>query len=422
MKVRSLREEAGEIFGPNDKESIERWALYWEESKRRNLSLLESFSRLVLVDFNGKRTLDIGCGTGGLGEIIAKRCQLYVGGDYHFHVLKFASPQSRRAYLQCDAGTLPFPDRSFDYIFAFDVIEHLSKGVPSQVPFLREMHRVLRPLGMVFLTTPNWFYPYDGHSQLYFPHYLPTALTDRYMAWRNPGFLREHHSFSEIRMLTPGSFRRCLRKSRLVLLHDLPCGLDRRDFLRRFPLRGCLAYAGLGWYPHAEFWGILVHPEARPALRLKLKKNWFYEHNQPSPGQAADFAPCIDFRTAPFNHQLGRGWYWYERGQSGNGKGDHRWTGKEAVCYLESRDPIRYIRVSGFSPRDNRFEIWVDGIRVGEHKVVTKSDFDSEYLIPFAETSYRLFEIAIRCSQVSRSQDGRDQRELGLAIASVELR
>lgn len=421
MQARSLKEEAEEIFGPNDSQSIERWVRYWKESRERNEHWLKVFEALVPLDFKGKRVLDIGCGTGGLGEEIGESCRLYVGGDYHFHVLRFASSRQTRSYLQCNATHLPFSDQLFHYIFAFDVIEHLVGGTSWQIQFLHELRRVLHPLGMIFLTTPNRWYPYEGHSQLYFPQYLPAWLSDRYIAWRNPGFLREHHTFSEIKLLTPRALRGCLRESRLVFLHDLPCALDRGEFFRRFPLRGSLSYAGLGWYPHAEFWGILVRPEARSALRLKLRKTWAYERSQPSPGELSDFGPRIDFRTASFNHQLGPGWYWYEKEQPGSDGQGYRWTTKEAICYLESRSPVRTIRLSGFSPCENHLEIWVDGLRVGEHRIVSTSDFQLKYLLPFSDRSNRIFRTAIRCLRVFRPDNPQDQRELGLMIFWVEV-
>ena len=84
---------------------------------------------------------------------------------------------------------------------------------------------------------------------------------------------------------------------------------------------------------------MLVRRERRSALRLKLRKSWYYERNQPSGGELADFGPRIDFSAGPFNQQLGPGWYWHE-GSQGRKKGalGYRWTRKEALCYLESRD------------------------------------------------------------------------------------
>ena len=89
MKNQSLEDIAQEIFGPEDQDSIQRWLHYWGESQERNRRLLEPFQQLVLLDFQDKNVLDIGCGTGGLGELISQECRHYVGGDYHFHVLQF---------------------------------------------------------------------------------------------------------------------------------------------------------------------------------------------------------------------------------------------------------------------------------------------------------------------------------------------
>ncbi|MEW6434447.1 MAG: class I SAM-dependent methyltransferase [Myxococcota bacterium] len=47
---------------------------------------------------------------------------------------------------------LPYPEASFDLVVSMDVIEHL--GDPR--PWLRELVRVLRPGGHLFLTTPNY--------------------------------------------------------------------------------------------------------------------------------------------------------------------------------------------------------------------------------------------------------------------------
>lgn len=48
--------------------------------------------------------------------------------------------------------SFPFADESFDLVTAFEVIEHV---VATPRGFLREIYRVLRPGGMLYLGTPN---------------------------------------------------------------------------------------------------------------------------------------------------------------------------------------------------------------------------------------------------------------------------
>ena len=66
--------------------------------------------------------------------------------DESLHVLPGVS------YVNANMGDkLPFPDASFDYVVSIEGIEHTENAFR----FLRECARVLKPSGMMFLTTPN---------------------------------------------------------------------------------------------------------------------------------------------------------------------------------------------------------------------------------------------------------------------------
>jgi SAM-dependent methyltransferase len=97
--------------------------------------------------------LDVGCGAGPGLRYITRRGAVAVGADASIYALRQASQLVQASGLvRSDAMvTFPFADRSFGLVMANEIIEHL----PDGVAFLRECLRVLRPGGMVLLTTPN---------------------------------------------------------------------------------------------------------------------------------------------------------------------------------------------------------------------------------------------------------------------------
>jgi SAM-dependent methyltransferase len=52
-------------------------------------------------------------------------------------------------------ASLPFPDNSFDFISTSEIIEHLEKNYLGRI--FCEFKRILRPGGIIILTTPNKF-------------------------------------------------------------------------------------------------------------------------------------------------------------------------------------------------------------------------------------------------------------------------
>ncbi len=114
----------------------------------------EHFSRYAFAArfAAGKRVLDIGCGTGYGTAELAKYAATTAGVDIAPDALDYA--RSHFADVQFDqapADRLPFPDESFDFITAFEVIEHLT----DWRTLVGEARRVLRPNGLFLVSTPN---------------------------------------------------------------------------------------------------------------------------------------------------------------------------------------------------------------------------------------------------------------------------
>jgi ubiquinone/menaquinone biosynthesis methyltransferase len=107
--------------------------------------------RLVTMTGAGPETraLDLACGTGDLAFAVARRGARVIGLDVTFRMIQLAraKPQStpRPAFLVGDMMDLPFPAASFDLITTGYGI----RNVPHIGPAIAEMHRVLRPGGLL---------------------------------------------------------------------------------------------------------------------------------------------------------------------------------------------------------------------------------------------------------------------------------
>jgi 2-polyprenyl-3-methyl-5-hydroxy-6-metoxy-1,4-benzoquinol methylase len=129
-------------------------AEHWAE---RTTSLLhrEKLALALLADVltPGARLLDVGCGNGIFLDRIRRQAAgvELTGVDYSkYQVERPAHPSLR--LLQADLGKgIPLGDRSFDVVYAAEIIEH----VLDPDFLLGEIRRVLRPGGTLVLSTPN---------------------------------------------------------------------------------------------------------------------------------------------------------------------------------------------------------------------------------------------------------------------------
>ena len=118
------------------------------------------------------RILDVGCGDGitALGVALRTGCEELVAIDPFRgfdrlpeilranHLPADAIPK-RVKYLGEDANFLPFADDSFDVVISWAAVEHFAGGY---LQALREMKRVLRPGGLLFIH-PGLYYCNAGH-------------------------------------------------------------------------------------------------------------------------------------------------------------------------------------------------------------------------------------------------------------------
>ncbi len=116
-------------------------------------TLLREYLEIVRREVRDRtpvRFLDVGCGPGGLVELAIAEGWNASGVELSSWAVEIAKKKG----LPIIEGTLEsarFPDDSFDAITLFDVLEHL----PDPHPPIREIHRILKPGGVVIVETPN---------------------------------------------------------------------------------------------------------------------------------------------------------------------------------------------------------------------------------------------------------------------------
>lgn len=98
------------------------------------------------------RTLVVGCGDGTEAGVIARHFGGLTDGIDLASQFSFDFGGSAPAVLKImDAHNLLYGDGTFDFVFSFHALEHMTE--PDRV--LREINRVLKPGGVFLIGTPN---------------------------------------------------------------------------------------------------------------------------------------------------------------------------------------------------------------------------------------------------------------------------
>lgn len=132
------------------------------------------------------KVLDIGSSTGIIDNVLAKSFGQVVGIDIDKDAVKFASKNFKRKNLTFkvdDSMKLSFKDNTFDAVICMQVYEH----VPNSARLFKEIHRVLKPGGLCYLSAINRLWPWEPHHNLYFLSWLPKPLANFYLKLTSKG-------------------------------------------------------------------------------------------------------------------------------------------------------------------------------------------------------------------------------------------
>lgn len=207
---------------------------------------------LSLAFVADKRVLDIACGEGYGTALLAKRAASVTGVDIDPETVEHA----KRRYGGlgnvsfgaggCDA--IPLADQSVDVVVSFETIEHHDK----HEEMLREIVRVLRPDGVLLLSSPNRSAYSDapGYAN---PFHVKELFHDELV-----GLLEKHFTFVQVygQKIAAGSFVFPLR----------PAG--GAGFKAYTSDNDSLAENTPGWEMPLYFLAICAHAPIDPACRV----------------------------------------------------------------------------------------------------------------------------------------------------------
>jgi ubiquinone/menaquinone biosynthesis C-methylase UbiE len=135
--------------------------LWWYQGMR---AIADSLLGQSLRRGESTRLLDIGCGTGYSLVWLRERFKLreIYGVDLSSHAAAFWRTRNLDSVALASADRLPFGENEFDLVTCFDVIYQLDdEGASAAVS---EMHRVLKPGGLLLMREPAYQWMRGGHD------------------------------------------------------------------------------------------------------------------------------------------------------------------------------------------------------------------------------------------------------------------
>ena len=153
--------------------------------------------------------LDAGCGTGfNLNYYGSLNSGKIFGLDIADTALGFAMKRGIRTFVQASIAEIPFKPETFDLIFSFEVITQMPPDVHDCA--FREIHRVLKPGGFLFLRVPAFMWLWSSHDEQLqvFYRYTRPELVQRLS---NLGYCTEWASYANTLLFPLILLRRFLK-------------------------------------------------------------------------------------------------------------------------------------------------------------------------------------------------------------------
>jgi ubiquinone/menaquinone biosynthesis C-methylase UbiE len=136
----------------------------WLHNTRRDW-IVSTIRRLVT---HGGVAIEIGPGSGVYLPVLAEVCDEVVGADIEDAYLSRLRPLEQSVpglrLVRDDITRSSFADNSFDVVLCTEVVEHIKDSRAA----LAEMRRILKPGGLLILSTPQRYSPLEVFSKMAF--------------------------------------------------------------------------------------------------------------------------------------------------------------------------------------------------------------------------------------------------------------
>lgn len=130
---------------------------HFQSRLQKAAHILEELVSMGLDPARPLKALDVGSGLSFIPYILAHHTawDMHCGDVNTSDIYKYPWLQEHITLSYLDGTAMPFAGQTFDVVLCNHVIEH----VPVWEALVAEMHRVVKPGGLVYLATPNRYRP-----------------------------------------------------------------------------------------------------------------------------------------------------------------------------------------------------------------------------------------------------------------------
>ena len=157
-----------------------------------------------------KRALDLGCGAGGKTLYLKNFADRVIGLDLSIDALKLCKVSLPLSFNQGAIEALPYKDRTFSLVSAFDVLEHIEDDVAA----LKEINRVMEDDGYLVIALPAFKMLWSQHDLANFHkrRYRSGELREKL---EKTGFKAKRISYANSILFIPALVQRSMQHSLL---------------------------------------------------------------------------------------------------------------------------------------------------------------------------------------------------------------